>query len=256
MIFYFTATGNSLYVAKQLDAAPLSIPQVIHQKDLSFTDEAIGIVSPVFGHEVPPMVKEFMRKTAFKTEYFFMILTYGRRHGGAAELADEFCGECGIKPSYINTVLMVDNFLPVFDMAEEMKLDKHVEEQIASIKADIANRRHFIQPATDEDRAAHKAFLSFSHLPPQERWKDIYRIADKCTGCGICSKVCPSGSWSICGGKAVYKDAGCQGCMACVHACPEKAIQLTIDEVNHEARYRNEHIKLSEIIESNNQGGK
>lgn len=254
MVFYFTATGNSLYIAKQLNAAPLSIPQVIHQKDLSFTDESIGIVSPVFGHEVPPMVKDFISEATFNTKYFFMILTYGRRHGGAAELADEFCGECGIKPSYINTVLMVDNFLPVFDMAEEMKLDKHVEEQLALIKKDIEDRRCFIQPATDEDRAAHKAFLSFSTLPPEKRWKNIYRVTDKCIGCGICTKVCPSGSWSIEKRKAAYKDSECQGCMACVHACPEKAIQLTIGEVNPEARYRNEHIKLSEIMKSNNQG--
>lgn len=27
MTFYFTATGNSLYVAKQLDESPISIPQ-------------------------------------------------------------------------------------------------------------------------------------------------------------------------------------------------------------------------------------
>ena len=42
MIFYFTATGNSLYVAKQLDKSPISIPQIIHQKDLSFDDETMN----------------------------------------------------------------------------------------------------------------------------------------------------------------------------------------------------------------------
>lgn len=29
MVFYFTATGNSLYVAKQLERDPVSIPQII-----------------------------------------------------------------------------------------------------------------------------------------------------------------------------------------------------------------------------------
>lgn len=32
MVFYFTGTGNSLYVAKQLEGSPISIPQVMRQE--------------------------------------------------------------------------------------------------------------------------------------------------------------------------------------------------------------------------------
>lgn len=56
-----------------------------------------------------------------------MILTYGNRHGGAAELAQELCARCGIPVRYINLVHMVDNWLPAFDMEEEQRKDKHVE---------------------------------------------------------------------------------------------------------------------------------
>ena len=84
MVFYFTGTGNCLYIAKQLEAQPVSIPQVIHQENLHFCDKSIGIVAPVYGHEVPVMVKEFLHKATFDTDYFYMILTYGNRHGGAA----------------------------------------------------------------------------------------------------------------------------------------------------------------------------
>lgn len=87
MIFYFSATGNSMYVARQIEKEPISIPQAIHHKDQEYIADGIGIVAPVYGHELPPMVKEFMRKAKFKTDYFYMILTYGNRHGGAAELA-------------------------------------------------------------------------------------------------------------------------------------------------------------------------
>lgn len=87
MIFYFTGTGNSLYIAKQIEDTPISIPQVMRQEQLDFTADTIGVVAPVYGHEVPPMVKEFLEKGAFHTDYFYMILTYGNRHGGAAELA-------------------------------------------------------------------------------------------------------------------------------------------------------------------------
>ena len=62
MVFYFTGTGNSLYIAKQIEEEPISIPQVIKKDKLDFSDDSIGIVCPVYGHEVPPMVKDFMKK--------------------------------------------------------------------------------------------------------------------------------------------------------------------------------------------------
>ena len=140
MLFYFTGTGNSLYVAKGLERQPISIPQVMHREDLTFSDDRIGIVAPIYGHEVPAMVREFLEKATFQTPYFYMILTYGNRHGGAAELAQELCARCGIPVRYINLVHMVDNWLPAFDMEEEQRKDKHVEEQLAAIQTDVAQK--------------------------------------------------------------------------------------------------------------------
>ena len=59
MVFYFTGTGNSLYAAKQLEPRPISIPQVMKRESLEFLADAIGVVAPVYGHEVPSMVKDF-----------------------------------------------------------------------------------------------------------------------------------------------------------------------------------------------------
>jgi 2,5-diketo-D-gluconate reductase A len=42
MVFYFTGTGNSLYVAKQLEKFPVSIPQAIHDADLYYNEEQVG----------------------------------------------------------------------------------------------------------------------------------------------------------------------------------------------------------------------
>ena len=78
-------------MAKRLERQPISIPQVMHREDLTFSDDRIGIVAPIYGHEVPAMVREFLEKATFQTPYFYMILTYGNRHGGAAELAQELC---------------------------------------------------------------------------------------------------------------------------------------------------------------------
>ncbi|MFR7986458.1 hypothetical protein [Zhenpiania hominis] len=54
--------------------------------------------------------------------------------------------------------------------------------------------------------------------------------------------------------RAVFTPGNCQTCLACAHACPQKAIGLTIPEKNPQARYRNEHVSLQDIIQANHQG--
>ena len=51
-----------------------------------------------------------------------------------------------ININYTNSVLMVDNFLPVFDMAHEMEIknDSDIEKQIEIIKNDIISKKDFI----------------------------------------------------------------------------------------------------------------
>lgn len=253
MVFYFTGTGNSLYIAKQIESNPVSIPQFIHKENQVYSADSIGIIAPVYGHEVPQMVKDFLKKATFHTDYFYMILTYGNRHGGAAELAQKLCEECGIHVSYINVIIMVDNWLPSFDMNEQKAIDKHIPQQLAPILADIRAKKNAISPVTDVDRAAHQEFLARTGKMPADAWQHLIRVTDACIGCGICEKVCPSASIRVVNGKAVHTPGNCQTCLACAHACPQKAIQLAIPEKNPNARYRNEHISLQQIMNANQQ---
>ena len=251
MVFYFTGTGNSLYIARRIDKDAVSIPQVMRGQERTFTDEAIGVVSPVYGHEMPAMVKDFIRQANFRTKYLFLILTYGNRHGGEAELALRFCRDCGKQPAYIHTLLMADNWLPAFDMEEEKQKDKNVEGQLAHILDDLKAQKHEISTVTDSDRAVHRQFLQSAGQMPADAWQHLIRVSSRCAGCGVCEKVCPSGSIHVENGRAVHVPGGCQTCLACVHACPEKAIGLTVPEKNPQARYRNPHVSLSEIIRAN-----
>lgn len=59
-----------------------------------------------------------------------VMLAYG---GGSAELAMDYCESCGIHPSYINVLMMVDNWLPSFDMNVQKCIDKKVEEHLQVI---------------------------------------------------------------------------------------------------------------------------
>ena len=256
MVLYFTGTGNSLYVAKKLDNVTFSIPQLIHNDNKVYEADRIGIVCPVYGHEMPALVKQFIKDAAFHTNYFYLVLTYGRIHGGAAELAEQYLKECGLEADYINTIKVVDNYLPDFDMNEQLAIDpeKKVDEHIAMIKADIDACKHWKQKVTQADRNWYQKYLDIRKKEPIDVKHGIFRVLDHCIGCGICMRVCPTGSIQVKNQHAQYIDTGnCQMCLACVQHCPENAIRLTIPEKNPMARYHNGNIRLSEIVEANNQ---
>lgn len=124
MVFYFTATGNSLYVAKHLDTELISIPQEMNKTDRHYKADKIGIVCPLFELDLPDLIKDFIRSSTFETEYFYIIVTYGMHHGGVAERAQEFLESIGKKADYINTIIMLDNAIIVFDMEQQKLLEQ------------------------------------------------------------------------------------------------------------------------------------
>ena len=151
MIFYFTATGNSLYAARQIGGGDelVSIAQELRKTDRHYQGDAIGIVVPLFEFDLPDVVDRFIATSTFDTDYFFIVSTFGMHSGGIAERVSKRLEAAGRHVDYYNTVIMVDNAIQVFDMEEQMRIDpeKHVDEQLEAVRADIAARRHYIQPA-------------------------------------------------------------------------------------------------------------
>ena len=268
IIFYFTGTGNCLYVARQLANAEttlLSIPQLVKQGKYDFEADEIGIVYPIYGHMPPYMVKEFIRKARLKAGYKFAVLTFGARKCNAVELWDEAARKAGHTFDYITTMIMVDNWLPNFDMNEQMKLDKHIPESLQRINADLAARRCWHEPVTEEERRMHAGFMAYTGLDPEKGFvmksEKYFRVTDRCVDCGICTYVCPRGNYALTS-RGVKAEGDCEFCFACIHNCPQKAIQfahlpddplLARGEVNPDARYRNEHISLYDLKAANNQ---
>jgi len=60
--------------------------------------------------------------------------------------------------------------------------------------------------------------------------KDVVTLRldhDKCTGCGMCMKVCPHAVFELMDKKAVIADRdACMECGACALNCPVEALQV------------------------------
>lgn len=254
MVFYFTATGNCLYAARRFDEAPRSIPQELKSGSLSYTDETIGIVAPIYAGKLPKIVRQFLEKAAFRTDYFYMILTYGHADSVAGQWSKHFAKRMGIRVDLIRTVEMVDNYLPAFDMDEERRIDRPVEEQLDRALESVRRREKGIPAPSAGGLAAYVAVSLRDRAQPEfdNGWQIM--VTDACVGCGICAKVCPVGNFSVQNGAAVRREETCEFCLACANNCPKKAIGLRIADKNPESRYRNEHVTLAEIIAANQQG--
>lgn len=268
VVLYFTGTGNCLYVARQLagkEGEILSIPQLMRKKQFEIEADEIGLVYPIYGHMPPYMVREFIKKAQLKAEYKFAVLTYGMRKCNAVEIWDGISRKAGNVFDYIGTIVMVDNWLPNFDMNEQMKIDKHILENLAKITSDLSNRRRWHEPVTQEEREQHEGFMSLSGLDPEVGFlmkaDRSFRVTDDCIHCGICTYVCPRGNYQLTG-QGVKMQGDCEFCFACIQNCPQRAIQFKKNEdgtwpdgseKNPNARYRNENVSLMELKLANNQ---
>ena len=268
VVLYFTGTGNCLYVARQLagkDGEILSIPQLMRKKQFEIEADEIGLVYPIYGHMPPYMVREFIKKARLKAEYKFAVLTYGMRKCNSVEIWDGISRKAGNAFDYIGTIVMVDNWLPNFDMNDQMKIDKHIPENLAKITSDLSNRRRWHEPVTQEEREQHEGFMSLSGLDPEVGFlmkaDRSFRVTDDCIHCGICTYVCPRGNYQLTD-QGVKMQGDCEFCFACIQNCPQRAIQFKKNEdgtwpdgseKNPNARYRNENVSLMELKLANNQ---
>lgn len=238
-------------MARQIGGTLLSIPQLMRQESIEIQDDAVGVVCPVYNAEMPMMVRDFMRKACIRTEYFFFVYTYGMGYGEAYAHAKLAAQETGIILGYVNAIQMVDNFIPYFDMQQQIDTlpEKDVEGQLERLLYDIRERKQIdvtITPETESNMAMYHEKLAERFLKKDTALS--YTVNDNCIRCGICAKVCPANNITVTEG-GVHFSAHCEVCYACLHNCPKTAIHMPVEAST--VRFRNEHVTLNDIIKAN-----
>jgi NAD-dependent dihydropyrimidine dehydrogenase PreA subunit len=248
-IFYFTGTGNSLYIAKSIGGEIHSIPKLHREGTREFRDDVIGFVFPCYSFGLPRMVKDFILESNFQADYYFAVMTYGNMAGAGLKNMEEIGAKAGIQFNYTNEILMIDNWLPGFDIKAQLQKEerKNIEISLKKIVQDIHARKSLLTRKGIALNVVSRLVRLTYNLSIDDADKKFI-IQDCCNGCKICEKVCPKNN-IIVENKPRFLHR-CDSCYACIHHCPQNAIHLKSERSN--ARFINQNIKLKEIIDSNN----
>ena len=260
-IFYFSGTGNSLMVARDLaeelgDTSVVSIAGAIKNKEVDISGECIGFVFPLYYQGIPAIVQEFIKKLPLNgTKYIFGVVTNGG--GDAMSHLSRLLSKKGLTLSAGFQVSMPYNYIINnfgLDITAEAKRKQQFEREKIKVKefAGIIRARQSVgvlkKPTLMWKIFANLPLLTYarsaSRLGKSARnfWAD-----EHCNGCGQCQRICPVDNVELVNGRPVWHDH-CQQCLACLHWCPKKAIQYRRYTLG-KTRYTNPAITFKDMIE-------
>ncbi len=256
VIYYFSGTGNSLFAAKtlkaQMDNAELvAVKNIIKDKVITPKCETIVIVFPVYMWGPPIMIMDLINKlsvTAEQKVYFFA--TYGGMLARALCYTRDILTKKGIILQGGFAARMPGNFMPMYNVYPN---DKQ-QALFKKAHAKITEAAFIIKTGAKYTIDTNLGFAGWlltailrKALEPKIKTNDKNFFADeKCNSCGICAKVCPVGN-IIQNGKSVVWGGSCENCLACLHWCPQKAIQFGPKTASR-GRYHQPEISLNDII--------
>ena len=239
MIFYFSGTGNTKWMAQQLAQATgeqlLYIPDELRKGKLQYTlqeGERLGFCFPTHGWQPPRIVRTFIRNASFilpPSSYVYAATTCGDNMGHAMRILDKELGKKGMKTDARFAVVMPESnvcfsFLHL-DTPEKVQQKKTAARKtVAHISEVVKNRQVGVEELV-------KGAIPYTYTYVIGGYYNKHLITDKhfwvdeeaCIQCGLCAKLCPVDD--IEGLPPHWKhDGSCTNCLACYHHCPRHAI--------------------------------
>ncbi len=247
-IFWFSGTGNSLWAAKKLAYATkaelVSLADTLNLTEIPVEDDAVGFVFPTYLGDIPWPAKEMLLKLRAKPgTYFFAVMTSTDGDSGLSFCCiDQALHSLGHTLSLARNLQMPGNLLPKAVKAQEDIL-KEAPTEVKDILGDIFDRKVNYK---SENKNPGKRFVESTPFYSPKALIKRFRIADRCTGCGTCAKLCPMGNIAITDGNPV-RGSRCAACFACMHWCPEHATISKLPVIKKRTQYHHPSIRMKDF---------
>ena len=236
MVLYFSATGNTKFIAeliaKKLGDESLDLIKRIKSGDNSVirSKKPFVICSPIYVCEMPRFLISFLRKQSFAgNRKVYFVFTSGSGYSGVSgTFAKRIFGRKNMIYMGHADFKMPNNYVASNLIAAPDNDEIRRRIQDSAIKA--VKTAAFIKRGKKLDSryillAEKAAIMPFTPLWTKfMQPSDKFHTTDKCVGCGKCVSVCPLNNIELKDKKPVWKEP-CAHCMACICNCPKEAVE-------------------------------
>lgn len=253
-IFYYTGTGNYLWIARNL-ARALGSTQLISITDWMehprrIDSPVIGLVFPVHIWGVPKRILDFIgHLQAMGPEYIFAIANNAGQVSNTLVQLQKVMTSAGLNLSSGWSVVLPSNYIPWGGPGSPEEQNRRFDAarlKITDIAHEISLR--VVKPVERGPLWQRIVFtwmynLSFSHVHELDKnfWVD-----ERCNKCSLCVKVCPTHNIVMQDGKLTWQNK-CEQCLACIQWCPEEALQYGKKTPAY-SRYHHPEIRFKDLL--------
>lgn len=235
MILYFSASGNTEYIAKllakELDDECIDMNERIRTDDYTrvFSKKPFVICTPVYVCDIPIFVREYIKRLPFRgNRKVYYVFTSGGYAGMSGTTAKKLTVRKNMIYMGHAELTMPSNHIVsnAYPSTEPDECRRRISDSSGRISGIAYAIKH------GEKLTARHVYLfeKLVILPFNPIWvrymqpsKD-FRTTDKCVGCGKCSRVCPINNIQMIEKRPVWGER-CAHCMACILGCPFEAIE-------------------------------
>lgn len=261
-IYYFSGTGNSLQIARELqnrlpDTTLVPIVRALKSGAIQSSAESVGIVFPIFAFSLPPIVIDFLKHLNLDSATYLFAVTSRHCRPKVFRKLSRLTQKNGKALDAHFSIQMPENYVSFFDSptSEEIRNgDEELQEKLAQMQAVFAEKKAYEEvlpmplPARILIAILFPVMTKIHHVTRFMHLEKKLYADSQCTGCGICEKICLSGKIQIKDGRPVWNpDVPCHFCLACIHFCPAKAIQIRGSKTPVRGRYTNASVTANDI---------
>lgn len=255
MIFYFSGTGNTRWVAsetaKAIGEELLFIPDLLRERRFEFMlkeGERLGFCFPTHGWQPPRIVRMFIQQLRISyegpqvgdTPFCWALTTCGDNMGEAMTILNkELTANSALRTAdgeplqakTLFSVIMPESYvcLPFMKTDPEDKERMKIENARRQLHHIIGIVKDCKRGIEELEKGSTPRLYSYVIGAYFNKWmvtdKKFTVDAEVCIQCGKCQKVCPVDNIKGTPPKWLH-NGKCTSCLACYHYCPVHAINF------------------------------